>query len=80
MPVPVKQKKTEKCKHEHVYEIPMTVASEKTIGYNEEISKIPRPYYDDNRNIFHNPKKWKLIWSKEEVPSCISNSENDDEY
>ena len=72
--VPVKN--PEKCKHEHYYEIPIATPSKTTAVYNDEISEVPKGE-DDDRNTWHDPKCWKLMWTKEEAVSCSSNEDND---
>ena len=44
--------------------------------YNNEISEVPKGE-DDDRNTWHDPKHWKLMWTKEEAVSCSSNEDND---
>ena len=43
-----------------------------------KFQKYQRLDYDDDRYTYHDPKKWKPMWTKEEVLSCSSNFENDD--
>ena len=70
----VQPEKPKKHTHKHYYEIPIATPSETTVVFNEEISEVPKST-DDDRNTWHDPKKWKPMWTKQEVPSCSSNEE-----
>ena len=67
-----------KCKHEHFYEIPIAAPCQSEEVIDEEISVIPKPASDLDINMYHDPKRSKPMWTKEEVPSCSSASEQED--
>ena len=72
----VKPQQTEEKKHKH-YEIPVAVPVELEIVIDEEVSIIPRPESDEDTNTYHDPKRRKPMWTKEEAPSCSCNEEDE---